>query len=749
MIKQRNLARVSALALFSAGIAHAQDTTATAATTEDERTLDVVTVTAQQREQDIVDVPLSISAFGAEQIETFDIQGQNQLSYYTPGLIVQEQSTQRTGYVFRGVTTEVVTAFEEPQITIFTDGVDNSRQYGSILEFVDLERVEVIRGPQGTLFGRGAALGAISVVSRRPDLDDFSGSATAEYGNFGYYNFTGVVNIPLQEDRLGLRLAARTKKRDGTVDNRIGPITELNSRDTDFMRGILRYQPTANWTTDFIVQYQNDDPGPTQFKSVVIPAAGGDTSPFTFATQDYEDQNIERETFAFVLDNNWDVSDAINLNALTSYRKVDALEFWDGDGTQFPFIIGRQITKQEQYSQTLRLQWTPDQPFSAYVGGNISYEEIDDQLGLGLNEQFIFGTFPVAPAETFSPAPGVELPVSSLVFSNRLQSTERLGASFYTNVSWDVTDRLTLEGGFRYDWFDLDAAQAATVAGEDGVAPIAFAGGLFGNTNGEFLTTSDSDALFTPRFVALYELTDNINIYGGVSQGARAGTVSLDIDGQGNGTDRVVDPEFVVNYEIGAKARFGGLVADLALYTFEYTDFQTVDLNDLAAGSVNAGEASADGLEFSLNGEVFDGFTIASAYAYHDGGYDFFVNGGEDLSGNRFRLAPKHTFTLGGNYEYALASGYKLRTQATYAFRSQHFFNDDNQPGQEQDDYSIVNGAIGLHAPNDAWFVEAFGNNIFDEEFVIDIGNTGNIFGLPTAIRGEPQFYGVRVGFDF
>ena len=737
---------VTTLAFALGGMAHAQQNDI-----DEERQLDQIVVTTQQREQAIMDVPLSVTAFGENQLQTFDIQGQSQLAFYTPGLIVQEQSTQRTGYSFRGVTTEVVSAFEEPQITIFVDGVDNSRQYGSILEMVDLERVEVVRGPQGTLFGRGAALGAISVISNRPDLSAFSGEVSAEFGNFDYYNLTGVVNIPLVEDRVGLRLSGRTKKRDGTVENRFGPVTELNSRDTDFMRGVLRVEPNSVWTTDVIVQYQNDDPGPTQFQSVSIPAEGGDTSPFTFATQNDEGQDISRETFSFVVDNAWEISPTLNLSALTSYRSVSAFERWDGDGTQYSYLIGEQTTKQSAWNQTVRVQWTPDQPFSAYFGASVSYEEIDDVLAFGLNEQYLLGQFPDAPRETLPVAPGVSLPVSTMVVSSRSQQTERLGASVYANLSWDLTERLTLEGGFRYDWYDLDAGQAGTVESLDGVSTIAFRDGIFGNSEGAYLPVTDSDALITPRIVAMYEVNDNLNVYAGVSQGARAGTVSLDLDGSGGAEPKIVDPEYVLNYEIGAKARIGGVNVDLAVYHFDYTDFQTFG-TDPETGLdqlVNAGKASANGFEFSAYGELFDGFIITSAYAYHDGGYDEFIDDGDDYSGNRFRLAPKHTFTLGGNYEYELANGYSLRMQATYVYRSQHFFNNDNLPGEEQDAYSIVNAAIGLHAPDDAWYGEIFGSNLFDEEYVIDIGNNGKSFGLSTAIRGEPRFYGVRLGHRF
>ena len=714
---------------------------------------DVIVVTAQRREQAVLDVPIAVTAFDAEAIRDLDIQGHSQLSYLTPGLLVQEQSPQRAGYMMRGLTAEVTDAFSEPQISIYNDGIDTSRQSGSILEFVDVGRVEVVKGPQGTLFGRGASIGAISVYSARPDLDDAFGSATLEYGNYDYLSATIVGNAPLIDGVLGVRGAFRTKTRDGMVDNVAGPIDELMGRDTQFGRVSFRYQPNAAWTSDLIIQGQQDDPGPTQFKSISIPPAGGDTSPFTPSAQDRPDQALTRRVFSVVWDNAFEVNADWSLQSLSGYREIDALERWDGDGTAIAFIIGDQDTQQWQVSQEFRASWQPEGPVSAFFGVSVFHEEIEDLIAFGLNEQYVLNGFNLnAPPVTMFPVgPGVTLPVTTMNVSSRYQRNTRDSYALFADVSWDLTEKLTLEAGLRYQLDQGESSAATTVETLDGVSPIALPNGaLGGNSNGVFYAQSDDFELITPRLVLSYALTDRTNIYAGVARGARSGSVGVSINSSGVGVRDILDPEYVLNYEIGAKSLLPiGLLAEIALYHFEYTDFITTD-PDPSIGRVNAGEASAFGLEASLSGHVSDNLSLYATYSHHDGQYDNFATSAGDLSGNRFRLAPENTFSFAANYERPLANGYSLRLQGTYAYRGQHFFNDDNLPNEQQDAYSIVNGAFGLHAPEDRWFVELWGNNIFDEEYVIDIGNTGKSFGgLSTSIRGEPRFYGLRVGANF
>ncbi|MBA4794811.1 MAG: TonB-dependent receptor [Phenylobacterium sp.] len=715
--------------------------------------VEALVVTAQRREQAIEEVPVAITAFGPQAIESFGIQGHNELAYLTPGLIVQEQSPQRTGYVMRGITAEVTDAFAEPQISIYADGIDGSRQSGSIVEFVDLERVEVVKGPQGTLFGRGAAIGAISIRSARPNLNEAFGEAVVERGDYNFTNATAWANAPLVEGVLGVRGAVRIKRREGIVDNLAGPVSQMMARDTQFGRVAFRYEPTADWTTDLILQGQQDDPGPTEFKSISIPPAGGDVSPFTPTAQDRPDQKLNRRVFSAVLDSTYRLSPEWTLQSLSGYREIDALEQWDGDGTAVAYIIGDQDTQQWQVSQELRLSWQPAGPVSVFFGASAFHEEIEDHLAIGLNEQYLLngGRLTAPPVTMFPAAPGVLLPVTSMTLTGRVQQNERDSLAVFADVSWRVNDRLTLEGGLRYQSDHGVSRAATTVTTLDGRAPIALRNGAFGgNSKGVFFEEDGGFDLLTPRIVALYRLNESVNLYAGIARGARSGSIGVGFTAAGVGVRDVVKPEYVNNYEVGLKARaLDRMVLDAALYHFEYTDFITVD-PDPAIGRINAGEASATGFETSLNGELTDNFLVSVGYAYHDGQYDNFRTSAGDLSGNRLRLAPKHTFSAAGDYRWPLANGMTLRLQGTVAYRGQHYFNDDNLPAEQQEAYTLVNGAFGVSGPGDRWYAEVWGNNIFDEEFVIDIGNTGKSFGgLSTAIRGEPGFYGVRLGARF
>src|ERR1700743_570799 len=209
-----------------------------------------VIVTAQKREQKSLDVPIALTAYNQKFLNSIGVQEFDKLSLFVPGFQVQNQSVNDPGFVMRGVTSDSGEATQEPRVSVFQDGVSISKSRGSYVELFDVDRIEVAKGPQSTLFGRGALIGAVNIVENKADPSAFDWSANAEYGNYNYGLIEGMVNLPL-DDTLAVRVAGRYKTRDGYIQNLNGG-RDFNSLRTGAMRASVVWEPTSNFRADII-----------------------------------------------------------------------------------------------------------------------------------------------------------------------------------------------------------------------------------------------------------------------------------------------------------------------------------------------------------------------------------------------------------------------------------------------------------------------------------------------------------------
>lgn len=750
----------AAMVVLLFGAASAMATTTTTADTAD--TADTtpaqpgdIVVTAQQREQRVVDVPVPVTVLSGKLLDTFRIQGMGELSLYTPGLLVQEQSVQRSGFNMRGITQDDSSPVAEPAISVFVDGIDNSRQGGAISELLDVSRVQVIRGPQGTLFGRGSVIGVIAVESNRPD-NKWGAQVSADVGTYNLYNITGMANAPIVDDKVMLRTAWRFKRRDGDADNVAIPGGKLNGINSLSGRTTLRVKPAENITSDLIFTYQEDHPPATQFKSIVVAPAGGDTSPYTAAAQDRPDQGIARRVWGLTWDNQIDLAKNLSLRSFTGYRRVRSIEHWDGDGTAYAYIIGDQNTLQKQYSEEARLTWAPDPSFTVIAGASWFHEVIDDTIALGINEQYMLGSFPSIsnPGKAITPATTYNgQSVTTMNYGSITRQNHRSSWSGYINASKTFFDRLTLDAGLRYS-HDRGTTYASAAHGTAGnVAAIALPAGIFGDSGGNVSANSATFAYWTPRGALSFKITPNLNAYVGVARGTRSGVVDASFSTrviQPIATWNIVKPETVLDYEAGIKGKFGRINADLTFYKYIYTNLQVRDATTVNGQLNNAGRAKGQGIEASVQGPIMPGLNVIASYAYNDSGYTYYVtSAGANLSGNQFRLSPHHKGSLAVNYEAAVTDTIKGHLRVTEFYQSKTFFNADNLPYESQGGYALTNIGAGLADAARGWSVEVYANNLFNKNYLLDLGNTGKSFGLPTAIRGEPRLVGVRVQQNF
>ena len=242
-----------------AGTAHAQSA-------DQASQLEEVIVTAQLRAQDPIEVPFALTAYSGEFLQNLGVQDFEELSAFVPGLLVQNQSPNNPGFQIRGLTSDSTGASDEPRVSIYQDGVSISRAPGAFVELFDVERVEVSKGPQSTLYGRGALIGAINVIQNKADIDGFDAEGRAAIGNYDYRMVELMLNAPVGETA-AFRFATRMKTRDGYVENLLGG-RDYNGVDTQAFRASAAFEPSDTLRMDVIANYQQDNPSGVSFRSI-------------------------------------------------------------------------------------------------------------------------------------------------------------------------------------------------------------------------------------------------------------------------------------------------------------------------------------------------------------------------------------------------------------------------------------------------------------------------------------------------
>ncbi|EMD82724.1 TonB-dependent receptor [Pacificimonas flava] len=761
----------------------------------------VIVVTAQKREELITDVPVTVSALSGEQLQRINVDEFDELSAFVPGLVVQEQSANNPGFVIRGITSDSGSAQIAPRVTIYYNGVDVSRSRGSYFKLYDIERVEVVKGPQATLFGTAATIGAISVVPAKPEQEP-GAFAQASYGNFGAVQVNGMVNTG--GETVSARIAGFYETRDGYVRNIAGePGTasadlvgvdqdDLNGIDQFGLRGSVRAF-LGEGTADLTVTYEEQNNPGTAFKSGSIPPTGGDTSPFTFAelggspfseeALGIDELKLERQVLDVNLTAEFPLSDALTLTSVSGYRNFDSVETFDADGSPLFYLEFGEDAQGEQMSTELRLAYDNGGMIRGFVGGNIFVEDGTQGVPFSTDE----GTYlACAPFAAFAPvqaalsaAQGGAAPCvgadgalnaanASAILTGGAADAVPYASSFTNggdNSSYSVfadatiapMDGLELTAGVRYLYERRRSTYSNIQPQSQILAGLGIPGqSLLGtaDTGGQVFSVSDEFDAWLPRFNALYELTPGINVYGTVSKGRRAPVLDLGAQASAAGTIpdfTLVEEERVWNYEGGIKGALGGVVGSVGVFYQDYSNFQTSFFDETGSiVPVNAGTASNVGVEAEAQARIFPWLNVFGSYAYIDAKIDAPDDGGaSDYAGSRFRLQPRHSAAAGLEFSYDLGSGTALSLTPTVTYRSKVFFEIPNTEAISEGGYTLVNLRGAVSFMDDRYSIFGFATNLLDKDYIIDAGNTGGGFGTATFIQGEPAFYGAGISARF
>jgi iron complex outermembrane recepter protein len=691
--------------------------------------LEEITVSAQKRDESIQDVPVSISAFNDDLLKTFGIENGRALSRFVPNLTITSQYNSSQPYIFiRGIGSRSFAASDTGAVGVYTDEIFISALSGQTLRLLDLERVEVLRGPQGTLFGKNTTGGAISFVSKKPTgKRELIGHLS--YGDFNQIEFEAAAETPIVEDKVSARLAVGVHERDGYLRN-----TYLNRDENDVSNAEARLlvSITPNDNVDILLRahYFENDSGPTYYQQEGLfggaDAFGYVESPDPFeGAYDRVDAKDDLKAYGFSAQVDWGLSDS-TLTSITAYETHDREYFEEVDSAPINYINDNFINDTYQFTQEFRLASDNDAPLEWLLGAFYFYEDIDAQIQNELFQVLADYGVPFNPADLFSG------PFAAL--TDYSQSTSSI--SGFGHVIYHFDPQWAVNAGIRYtderkDVDNLSIQYAPSFSNLEGIV------------DGGSMTGHYSKGEFSGHAALEYTPTDDALIYAKFSRGFRSGGFNGGVFFSIDEFDEV-DPEFVNTYEIGAKTSWldQRLFVNTSVFYNDFTDMQIITVQETPGGGIrtaleNAGESHGAGLELEVIAQPFEDLFTRFGFAYLDAEFDEYVNSnGVDLSGNRPPNSPEFTFSALVQYEISFDSGWKLRPQISTNYTSDIAYEVDDSVGQ--DAYWLFDARLALVEPNGKYEVAFLVRNVFDELYYTDAFDLG-LFGFNGYAVGEPR----------
>lgn len=734
------------------GVAVAQETD------EDQAYLqDVITVTATRRAEDLQDVPISISVVSGEDLAERGISDFSDVNQLAAGLYLeQDQGLSSSSIRIRGVGSQGFSSVD-PSVGVIVDGVFQPRIGSAFTDLMDIERIEVLRGPQGTLFGKNTTAGVVRIITKAPDTEVFEGNAQLTAGNLGALEARGSINIPIVEDRLAARISGFTVERDGFIDNRLTG-EDLRNQDRQGARIKLRWLPVdtldLTYSGEFTETNYRADQALVRYGTLDSSRAGANSGapledvaaflgqtlpeigPFrqeVFQDEQFAEDSVERHilTAELALPNH-------TLTSISAQETVEAFLPADNDGTQLTLAAITSAPVTETFTQEIQLASDFDGPLSYVVG--VWYQDLETD-----SPTTSFDGADLAALEGRPQRPGT--PINSEIKGETIAG--------FANVSYDVSDALRLTGGLRYT--EDEKFQNQTIS----VFPVI----------DDRTETFDE---WTWSLKAAHTLADGDLLYASYDRGFKSGgfnrqeTLCFIVGAAFCLPDErlTFDPETTDSFEVGYKGNAinNRLNFNTAVFYQTYDDFQVTSRFPPSSIIVqNAASVETMGVEADFTAYLSDTFTVDGSIAYIDASYDSFTNAAcdrtvdksttceQDLSGRTLDNSPDWTINLGGEYRdvFSPITGTELFAGASVAYRSEVFLIDTLAPDAKQDGYALVDGRIGLESIDSPWTLTAWVLNAADEEYAVTGARpSGHSDGLRLT-QGLPRTYGVTLGLRF
>jgi iron complex outermembrane receptor protein len=670
--------------------------------------IETVTVTASKRATDIQTTPMSITAISGDQLDAEQINSTSDLAMHVPSFVMSTDFIQGEAYI-RGIGTDIASISADPSVAFMIDGIYLPRVSNTLQDLFDVDRVEVLNGPQGTLYGRNATGGVINIISKQPS-DTFSLDADALYGTYNEQRYRFDVTGPLGDDVSG-RLSVISDSRDGYVKNLYlgGTVDPMRSWAG---RGSIRIQPNSNLEITLTADYSQDRGAPSSGIHVLSDDApallfGGTVTNDPYKA--YEDLRNQENTQQYGFSGKvvWNLGD-MTLTSLTGYRDSHYHVVLDLDGTQADFFIHDPDTQSSRsFSQEFQLTSNPGGPLSWILGAYYFNEDAHS-----LYDLFI----PIA-SQNLEP-----------IGSNRTNAYAAYGEATY-----DVTDKFKLTAGLR---FSDENKQATLVEESSGFLIGSFAGGK-------------TWTAFTPKFGAQYFVDPNVMLYATATRGFKSGGFNSTALQSPQG----FSPEYVWSYEAGLKSTLldDRLILNVDGFYYDYSNLQVNKYDSAAVVTLeNAAKATIKGLEAEVDYQPINGLTLSSNFSLLDPEYDNYLSvnpddpsaGAISLKGNQMVRAPKFSMNFAAQYVANMGDSGSLTTRVEYSYRSKIYFTAFDDPGVAQNGYGLLNASVRYDSENGRWSLSAFVDNITNQLYYQEKARSAMFVGT-IGWPGVPRTAGV------
>lgn len=716
--------------------------------------IEEIVVTARRRAENMQEIPVSVTAFTASDIAEIGVTDISHISELTPNLVILPNSGGNDGALIcmRGLCRTDFTITEDPMVGVYLDGIYVGKSIGSLFDVAELERVEVLRGPQGTLYGKNTLGGAVILHTRKPS-GEFGGRATLTLGNYRRQDAKGYVEFPLGE-ALAASVSFLTKNRDPFVENTQGD--DRWDENNQALHTALNWRPTASWVIDYAYDWQRkrEQPMASQMTSATgwfADLYGQDVRPNradTVSTYGASHSNIDLSAHGLTAEydlGDWGTFEALAIKSITGYREVENDLLNNATGASTPFIYNNDIFDYDAFTQEIQLTGTAFGGFVDFVLGVFYFNEQGDYS----NEQEI---------DAFA---------SHIVLATEIDNRSK---ALFTEVTSHLSEQLDLTLGVRYTREDREQQHTLTDLQSGFVVMDTYEQTYLGEPAD--IPTRISESNVSPRVSINYQWTDRLMTFATYATGFKSGGFNARSNTPlqwGPYDDMKVD-----SFELGLKSSWADrrIRFNMTAFHQNLSDMQAqvnaVDPGNTQGGySIviqNAAEATVRGFETELILRWVQGLDVSVGYGFVDAEYDEFnsfdVNTGElsDISDDRaFEFTPRNSYNLSLNYRFPHFTDYgTLRARLDWSGSSKIHVtpkisgNDD----LTQDRYDLLNARISFDEValgRGLMSLSIWGKNLADEEykiggFEVDAGG-GNRVG--TSQWGEPRTFGVDVSYRF
>ena len=700
--------------------------------------IEEIVITARRREESQQTVPIAVSAYDADALQAANITELESLSAVAPGLTVTPLNSRGNvpGFSIRGQRQGAGDIANDPSVVVYFAEAAQVRPFGLASALFDIESVQVLRGPQGTLFGRNTTGGAILIQPNRPRLGQFEGYASVRLGNLDRFDLQGVVNLPLS-DNVAVRLGYNRVRRDGYVTN-VSTGLGMSGEHTDTFRGSVLFQPSSTFRNTLYFDYFEADQSGTGFRiTAVRPGSTGaarypllqtlERFNSTLGFYEIEGDLVGRSSgkaYGFTNITEVDFSDNFRLKNIANARYMESNDSQELDGTDFPVLQPIDIQDATQFSEELQFQ---GEAFGGnltwIVGGYYFWEE-------GFRRTLVFTLGSVPP--------------------NRFGRVNNESHSIFAQGDYRITRDLTLTLGARYTWDNRKFWQTS----------------LNGTTGACIICTPARERSFSsPTYTVnlAWQIDADRMVYVAHRRGYRTGGFNSSATTVSATTP--FDEETVTDFEIGFKADWdiGGspLRTNLAIFRSNYTDIQRLLITfigtDITNSIFNAASATIQGGEAEIQFRPIPALELVGSASYTDPDYQEFLVANpdgttSDLSGNTFAFIPKWTARLGARLDVPISSSNEMRFTASldWVYQSRIFYNETNSLRGSTPGYGLFSGRLELQNVLPGLDIALWGRNLLDKQYYYSGSDSyDSALGITYEAPGEPRTVGIEARFAF